>query len=81
MVDWRLGGKEALCGRIQFQIKLVDCDISCSCKIRSVNVMVNDIANGAEGLRFDYRAGHVGHKIANGSPPLPSFFGAVSPER
>ena len=27
--------------------------------------------------RFDSRAGQIGHSVANGSPPLRRFFGAV----
>ena len=39
--------------------------------------MVKDIANGAEGLGFDSRAGQIGHSVAYGSPSLRRFFGDV----
>ena len=32
--------------------------------------IVRHIALGAEDLRFDSRAGQIGHSVANGSPPL-----------
>ena len=35
----------------------------------------------AGGLGFDSRAGQIGHSVANGSPPLRRFFGAVLPRR
>ena len=38
---------------------------------------VQDIAIGSEGLGFNFRAGQIGHSVANGSPPLRCFFGAV----
>ena len=36
----------------------------------------NDIAIGAEGLEFDSRAGDIGHRVSNSSPPRRRFFGA-----
>ena len=36
-----------------------------------------DIAIGAGGLGFENRAGLIKHSVANGSPPLRRFFGAV----
>ena len=38
----------------------------------------NDIASGAGGLVFDSRAGQIGHRVANGLPPLRCFFGVRS---
>ena len=35
------------------------------------------IAIDVGGLGFDYRVGQIGHSVANGSPPLRRFFGAV----
>ena len=29
------------------------------------------------GLSFDFQIGHIGHSVANGSPPLRRFIGAV----
>ena len=34
----------------------------------------NALVSGAEGLRFQSRAGQIGHSVANGSPPLRHFF-------
>ena len=47
----------------------------------ALGVVVRDTADSAVGLGFDYRSGQVGHGIANGSPPLLRFFGAVLPRR
>ena len=41
--------------------------------------VVNLISVDPSGLCFDSRAGRVGHSVANGSPPLRRFFGAVLP--
>ena len=35
----------------------------------------------AGGLGFESRAGQIGQNVANGSPPLVRFFGAVLPRR
>ena len=45
------------------------------------SLAVDHIAMGARGLGFDYRAGQIGHSVANGSLPLRRFFGAVLPRR
>ena len=34
----------------------------------------NAFVSGAGGLRFKFRAGQIGHSVANGSPPLRHFF-------
>ena len=39
--------------------------------------LIKDIGIGAVDLGFDYRAGQIGYSVANGSPPLRRFFGAV----
>ena len=39
------------------------------------------IAVGAGGLGFDFRAGHISHSVANGSPLLRRFFVALLPRR
>ena len=36
---------------------------------------------GAGDLGFDYPADQIGQRVANGSPPLQRFFGAVLPRR
>ena len=43
------------------------------------NKIVEDIAASAEGLRFDSYAGQIGLNVADGSPLLRCFFGAVLP--
>ena len=48
---------------------------------RPVEVVVKDIAIGAVGLGFDYRAVQIEYSVAYGLPPLRRFFGAVSPRR
>ena len=48
--------------------------MSMSCTNRPVDVLVKDIAIGAESLWFDSHAGQVGHYVANGSQPLRRFF-------
>ena len=48
---------------------------------RPVDVVVRDMAAGAGGLGFDYRAVQIGHSVVNGSPPLRCFFGAALPRR
>ena len=48
---------------------------------RQVGVMVKDIAIGARGPGFCSRARQIGHIVANGSPPLRCFFGAVLSRR
>ena len=45
----------------------------------SVSAVVKDI--GAGSLGFDSQAGQIGHCVANYSPPLRDFFGAVLPGR
>ena len=40
-------------------------------------LMVQDIAMGEGDLGFDFRAGQIGHSVANGLPPLRRFVGAV----
>ena len=40
-----------------------------------------DIAIGAGGAAFVFRAGQIGHSVANGSPPLRRFFEVVLPRR
>ena len=42
---------------------------------------VKDVAIDAEGLRFNFQAGQIGHSIANGSPPLRRFFVAALSRR
>ena len=37
---------------------------------KKVSSVVKYIAVGKEGLAFDYRAGQIGPKVANGSPSL-----------
>ena len=44
-------------------------------------VVVKDIAIGAGGIGFDYRAGEVGFSVTNDSTPLLCFIGAVLPKR
>ena len=44
---------------------------------RPGGLVLKHIAIGARGLGFDTLAGHVGHSVAYGSPPLRRFFGAV----
>ena len=44
-----------------------------------VGVVVRNIAISAGSLGFDFRAGQIGHNVANGTPPLRCFFGAVLP--
>ena len=48
---------------------------------RPLGVVAKDIVISAEGLGFDYRAGQIGHSVANGSPPLRCLFGAVLSRR
>ena len=48
-------------------------------QFRLASLVVEDIAIGAEGLRFDYREGEVAHSVANGLQPMLRFFGAVLP--
>ena len=48
---------------------------------RPVDLVVKDIDVGVIGLGFDSRTGQIGHKVANDSPPLQSFFGAVLSRR
>ena len=43
----------------------------------SVGSVVEDTANVADGLGFDSRADQIKHSVANGSPPLQCFFGAI----
>ena len=45
------------------------------------NAVVKDVAIDAEGLGFSSQAGQRGHTVANGSPPLRRFFGAVLTRR
>ena len=45
------------------------------------SAVVNHIAIGAGGTAFDSQAGQIEHNVANGSPPLRRFFGAVLPAR
>ena len=42
---------------------------------------VKDVAIDAKGLWFNSQAGQIGHSVANGSPPLCRFFGAVLSRR
>ena len=42
-----------------------------------VGALVKAIAIGAEGQEFDSLAAKIGHGVANVSPSLPCFFGAV----
>ena len=51
--------------------------IACSKQNWTFGRVVKDIAVGSEGLGLDYRAGRIGHSVANGSSPLQRFFGAV----
>ena len=44
-------------------------------------VVVKEIGNGAVGLGFDFWAGQIWQNVANGSPPLQRFFGALLPRR
>ena len=46
-----------------------------------VGAVVKDSVIGAGGLRFDARAGPMGRRVTNGSPPLRCFFGAVLSRR
>ena len=46
----------------------------------AVSLVAKDIAIGAGGLGFDFWAGQIGHRVANDSPPLRHFFGAVLPK-
>ena len=34
----------------------------------------------ARGLWFESRVGQIGHSVANGSPPLPCYFGVGLPD-
>ena len=43
--------------------------------------LYKDIALGAGGSEFVSQAGQVEHSVANGSPLLSRFFGAVLPRR
>ena len=43
----------------------------------TAKLIAKDIAIVAGGLGFDYGASQIGHTVANGSPPLRRFFGAV----
>ena len=45
------------------------------------SVVLKDFAIDAEGLGLNSQAGQVGHSVANGSQPLPRFFGAALPRR
>ena len=47
---------------------------------RPVGAVAKGIAIGAEGLGFDSRAGKIQRSVANGSPSLRHFFGAVLPQ-
>ena len=47
----------------------------------TVGAVMKNIAIGAGGLGFDSCAGQIGHSVANGSPVLRHFFGAVLPRR
>ena len=44
---------------------------------RLFRAVVNHITIGAGGQGFDFRAGQIGHIVANGSPPLRHFLGEV----
>ena len=48
---------------------------------RQVGLVVKDITIDARGLWFVSQAGQIGHSVANGSPPLRCFFGAVLSRR
>ena len=50
-------------------------------KCKSISSVVKHIAIDSGGLGFGSRAGQIGHSIANGSPLLRRFFGAVLPKR
>ena len=50
-------------------------------KIWAVDVVVKHTSNRALDFRFDSRPGQIGHSVANGSPLLRRFFGAVLPKR
>ena len=50
--------------------------------LQSGGVMISgDIANGVKSLRFDSRAGQIGHCVVFGSPTLRHFFRAMLPSR
>ena len=51
--------------------------LSCLLTNESLAQLLSAHAIGAGGLRFDYRTGQIGRSVANGSPPLQRFFGAV----
>ena len=48
---------------------------------RLVSRGCSDIAIGAGDLGFDSWIGQIGHSVANDSPPLQHFFGAVLSRR
>ena len=45
------------------------------------SAVVKDVAVDAEGLGLNSQDGQIRHTVANGSPPLRRFFGAVLPRR
>ena len=47
----------------------------------TLDVAFEDTANGAGGHGSDSRIGLIAHSVANGSPPLRRFFGAVISRR
>ena len=47
----------------------------------AVSAVVQDIAVGAGSLGSNFWAGRIKRNVANGSPPLRRFFGAVFPRR
>ena len=64
-----------------------DCNFLCRLNYRSrivvhlLDAMVEDIAVGSGGLRFDSLADQIGHNVANGSPLLRRFFETLLPRR
>ena len=59
---------------------LKEIDLADATKV-SIGVIVKNVAVGMEYLWFKYRAGQIGRNLANGSPSLRRFFGAVLPRR
>ena len=48
---------------------------------RPVSSAGNNTTIGAGGLGFHFRVGQIRQSVANGSPPLRRFFGAMLPKR
>ena len=57
------------------------CQLNIRKRLMSSVVKLIAAAVGARGMEFDSRADKIGRIVANSSPPLQCFFGAVLPTR